>query len=64
MIKALFLRDGGTFMVVENGSMRLDVLLLTKSLAHIQPKRHCHLNHCWQRSGVRELILRVGLNEF
>jgi len=26
MIKALFLRDGGTFMVVENGSIRPDVL--------------------------------------
>ena len=64
MIKVLFLRDGGTFMVVENGSIQQDALSLTKYLARIQPEKHNHLSHCWQGSSVRGSILRVGLNEF
>ena len=64
MIKALFLRDGGMLMAVENGFIRRDALSQTKFLALIQPKKRCHQNLYLQKFGDRELILRVGVNEF
>ena len=64
MTKELFLRDGGMFMAVENGFIRRDALSQTKFLALIQPKNRCRQNLYLQKFGDRELILRVGVNEF
>ena len=46
MTKVLFLRDGGMFLVVENGFILLDALLLIKCLGRTQPKMQCPPNLC------------------
>ena len=64
MTRVLFLRDGGMFMAVGNGFIRRDALSQIKFLALIQQKKQYHQNLYLQKFGDRELILRVGVNEF